>query len=528
MRPSIKLDWSKSDQFKDFVLKPDALDFLVHLKQKFQAQRNTLLSNRKIRQKEWDRGQKPTFLASTQEIRNSPWQTASTPHDLQDRRVEITGPAERKMMIHALNSRAKVFMADLEDACAPSWQNILQSHDNLIRAVRRNLDFSVDGKEYKLNAKTATLMVRPRGWHLDEVHFLIDDEPISASLFDFGLFFFNNAHELLKRNSGPYFYLPKLENHLEARLWQDVFQEAEAYLGLPHSTIRATVLIETITAAYEMEEILWELKHYITALNAGRWDYIFSLIKKFGKDPEHVLPDRQQVTMAVPFMRNYAQLLVQTCHKRGAHAMGGMSAFIPNRKDPELNERALTAVRLDKERETKDGFDGTWVAHPDLIGVAEEVFNKTLGQNPHQKNRLREDVYVEANQLLDTKIPNSYISIAGVRSNISVALQYINKWLLGTGAVAINNLMEDAATAEISRTQIWQWLFHKSVMQDGRRFTREIYEQVKEEELRNLIALEGPQQFPLAAKIFHELVGQDECPDFLTIPAYRYLQNSHA
>src|SRR5688572_27617427 len=400
MPSNIELVGPVSSHHKDLLFSPDALAFVAHLESLFRPRRKQLLLERAQRQKGWDLGRKPEFLQSTSEIRNSEWRVAEAPGDLLDRRVEITGPADRKMMINAFNSGAKVFMADMEDACSPTWQNILQSLDNLNLAVRHKLDFtSDDGKSYKLNQKLATLMVRPRGWHLLEKHVTVDNEPVSASLFDFGMHFFHNAKELLKRGSGPYFYLPKMENHLEARLWNDVFAEAEAKLGIPSSSIRATALIETITAAFEMEEILWELRSYITGLNAGRWDYLFSFIKKFGASSSHIFPDRQELTMNVSFMRAYALLLVKTCHRRNAHAMGGMSAFIPNRKNPELNERALAAVRADKKRETGDGFDGTWVAHPDLVGVAQDAFDKALGTRPHQKELLRQDVHIEADSL---------------------------------------------------------------------------------------------------------------------------------
>jgi len=446
---------------------------------------------------------------------------APTPADLQRRHVEITGPVERKMMINALNSGADVFMSDFEDALSPTWSNVVQGHVNLIDAVRRKLAFtSPEGKKYALDEKTATLLVRPRGWHLEEKHLSAGGAPISASLADFGLFFFHNARETLERGTGPYFYLPKIESHLEARLWNDVFVFAQDKLKVPHGSVRATVLIETLPAAFEMEEILYELREHASGLNAGRWDYIFSLIKKFRTRRDLVLPDRQKVTMTVPFMRAYTELLVQTCHKRGAHAMGGMAPFIPTRKNPEINEKALAQTRADKEREANDGFDGTWVAHPDLVPVAAEVFARKLPDRAHQKERLREEVRVEARELQDTRIPGASISEAGVRNNISVALQYLASWLSGNGAAAIFNLMEDAATAEISRAQLWQWVRNGARLEDGRQIDRKLYESLRDEELGKLPQSPHLQE---ARKLVDELVLGDFV-DFLTLPAYRLLE----
>ncbi len=504
------------------ILTPEARAFLIRLHRAFNPTREALLARRVVRQQQLDAGVMPDFLPETASVRDADWRVAPTPADLQKRRVEITGPVERKMMINALNSGASVFMADCEDALAPSWDNIVQGQINLHDAVRRTITFAnPDGKTYQLNDTVATLLLRPRGWHLPEKHVLVDGQPISAGLFDFGLYFFHNARELLERGSGPYFYLPKLESHLEARLWNDVFTAAETELGLP-GTIRATVLIETILAAFEMDEILYELRDHMAGLNAGRWDYIFSIIKKFHDRPDMILPDRVQVTMAVPFMRAYAQLLVKTCHRRGAHAIGGMAAFIPNRRDPEVTEQALAKVREDKEREAGDGFDGTWVAHPDLVPVAMEVFDRVVGDKPNQKDRLREDVQVQAADLLNLQIPGGQITEAGLRTNISVALQYLNSWLMGNGAAAINNLMEDAATAEISRAQIWQWIHHGSRLADGRPVTADLYTQMRTVELTRLKAVETG-RYSDAVAIMDALVLNTEFTEFLTLPAYRYL-----
>jgi malate synthase len=446
---------------------------------------------------------------------------ADAPADLQKRRVEITGPVERKMMINALNSGASVFMADLEDALSPTWENVVNGQINLQDAVRRTIEFqNPDGRQYRLNDSTATLVVRPRGWHLGEKHVLVDGQPISASLFDFGLHFFHNAKELLARGSGPYFYLPKLESHREARLWNDVFVAAQDTLGVPRGSIRATVLIETLPAAFEMEEILYELREHASGLNAGRWDYIFSMIKKLRNRQDFMLPERAQVTMTVPFMRSYTELLVKTCHHRGAHAIGGMAAFIPTRRDPQVNATAMARVREDKQREAGDGFDGTWVAHPDLVPIAMEIFDKVLGERPHQKERLREEVRVDAQELVNTQVPGGTITEAGLRNNISVGLQYINAWLQGNGAVAIFNLMEDAATAEISRAQLWQWITHAAPLHGDGTVTRELYQSIRDEELAKL---GDAGRYGDAAEILDALVLGEQFEEFLTFRAYEYL-----
>jgi malate synthase len=505
------------------VLTPEALAFVEELHRKFNARREELLAKRVERQARIDAGEMPQFLGETRSIRESDWRVASCPADLQDRRVEITGPAEPKMAINALNSGAKVFMADFEDSLSPTWQNVIEGQECMREAVRRTLRFqSPEGKIYALKDKVATLLVRPRGWHLVEKHVLVDGQPISASLFDFGMYFFHNAKELLSRGTGPYFYLPKMESHLEARLWNDVFNHAQDALGIQRGTIRATVLIETIFAAFEMDEILYELRDHASGLNAGRWDYIFSMIKKFRNRRDMVLPDRAQVTMTVPFMRAYTQLLVKTCHRRGAHAMGGMSAFIPSRRDAEVNRVALAKVREDKQRESGDGFDGTWVAHPDLVPVAIEVFDRALGDRPNQKDKQRPDVNVRAEDLIRADIPGSSVSEAGVRTNIEVALQYLERWLSGTGAAAIHNLMEDAATAEISRAQIWQWLRHRVRLADGRVMTPELYRQILEEEFEKLGGSETG-RYGEALDVFDSLISNESFSEFLTIPAYKYL-----
>ncbi|MFN8596169.1 MAG: malate synthase A, partial [Anaerolineae bacterium] len=452
------------------VLTPEALNFVANLQRRFKARRLELLAKRAERQLRIDAGEMPEFLPDTAHIRSDrTWHVAPIPADLQRRHIEITGPTDKKMLINALNSGADVFMADFEDANAPTWDNMVQGQWNLTEAIERRLTLKTAEKEYRLNDKVALLLVRPRGWHLNEKHVLVDGQPLSGSLFDFGLYFFRNAKRLQNKGSGPYFYLPKLESHFEARLWNDVFNFAQDELGVPRGTIKVTVLIETILAAFEMEEILYELRNHIAGLNAGRWDYMFSIIKKFRNRPDFAFPDRAQVTMTSPFMRAYTELLVKTCHQRGAHAIGGMAAFIPSRKDPVVNENALKKVREDKLRESGDGFDGTWVAHPDLVPVAKEIFDEVLGDKPHQKERLREEVDVNASQLIDFAIPGGAITEAGLRLNINVALQYVEAWLRGTGAVAIYNLMEDAATAEISRAQVWQWINSPSgVLADGR------------------------------------------------------------
>ncbi|MBX5475210.1 MAG: malate synthase A, partial [Thermoleophilia bacterium] len=440
------------------ILTREALDLVALLHRELNPRRLELLERRRKRQALLDAGALPRFLPETKGIREGSWTVAPPPADLRDRRCEITGPVDRKMMINALNSGARVFMADYEDACSPTWRNIVEGQRNVRDAVRRTISLDTPEKRYRLRSEIATLMIRPRGWHLPERHVLVDGEPVSGALFDFGLHMAHNAREQLERGSGPYFYLPKLESHLEARLWADAFALAEERLGIPRGSIRCTVLIETILAAFEMEEILHELRDYGCALNAGRWDYIFSVIKKFRSREDWVLPDRVQVTMTVPFMRAYTELLVRSCHRRGAHAIGGMAAFIPSRRDPAVNEVALAKVREDKERESGDGFDGTWVAHPDLVPVATEVFDRVLGARPNQVERLREDVVPDEAALLSIPDTPGSITEEGLRTNVSVGVRYLDAWLRGVGAAAIDNLMEDAATAEISRSQVWQWV----------------------------------------------------------------------
>jgi len=506
------------------VLSRDALDFVGKLHREFNATREKLLQRRLERQREWDGGATPRFLPETESARRGDWKVAPTPPDLQNRRVEITGPVERKMMINAFNSGANVFMADFEDALSPTWSNVVQGQINLMDAVLRTLRFSSpEGKGYRLSPQTATLLVRPRGWHLPERHIRVDGAPICASLFDFGLYFFHNVRALLERNTGPYFYLPKLEGHLEARLWNDAFNLAQDTLSIPRGTIRATVLVETHPAAFEMEEILYELRDHASGLNAGRWDYIFSVIKKYRSRRELILPDRAQVTMTVPFMRAYTELLIRTCHRYGAHALGGMAPFIPSRKDPSINEAALAKVREDKQREVTDGFDGTWVAHPDLVSTAMEVFDRFLGPKPHQKDRLREEVQVSAAQLADIGVPNGKITEAGFRNNVSVGLQYLNSWLLGNGAAAIFNLMEDAATCEISRAQLWQWIRNEAKLEGGQPISRDLYKRIRDEEVRKVGGTkEG--RYHDAMEILDGLILSDEFEEFLTIPAYEYLE----
>jgi malate synthase len=513
------------------ILSSGATKFLTALEREFRSSRASLLTLRADRQQSLDTGIRPGFLPSTERVRTDEhWKVADIPADLQNRRIEITGPVERKMMINALNSGANVFMADFEDANAPTWANIMQGQVNLVDAVNRTISYTgPDGRQYLLNDAIATLMVRPRGWHLPEKHFLVDGLPISASLFDFGLYFYHNAANLLDKGTGPYFYLPKLESHREARLWREVFVMAEQLLGIPRGSIRATVLIETILAAFEMEEILYELKEYCAGLNAGRWDYMFSIIKKFRNSAPAVFPDRAQIGMTVPFMRAYTELLVKTCHRRGAHAIGGMAAFIPNRRDAEVTAHALAQVTSDKEREVGDGFDGTWVAHPDLVATARAPFDRLLGDRPHQKDRLRGEARVEAEQLLDFHIPGGTITEAGVRNNIAVALQYIEAWLSGSGAVAIFNLMEDAATAEISRSQLWQWIHTPGTrLNDGRGVTASLYAEFRTEELARLRAGAGEERFSRgpysrAAALLDALVTDKIFHEFLTLDAYTSL-----
>ena len=487
------------------VLTREALDLVARLHRELNPRRRELLERRRERQAELDAGGLPRFLSDTKDVRDAEWRVATAPADLRDRRCEITGPVDRKMMINALNSGARVFMADYEDACSPKWENVVEGQRNVTDAVRREISLETPDKTYRLNEEIATLLIRPRGWHLPERHALVDGEPVSASLFDFGLHMARNARDQLESESGPYFYLPKLESHLEARLWADAFALAEERLDLPSGSIRCTVLIETILAAFEMEEILYELRDWGCALNAGRWDYIFSAIKKF-RARDWVLPDRVQVTMTVPFMRAYTELLVRSCHRRGAHAIGGMAAYIPSRKDAEANELALAKVREDKERESGDGFDGSWVAHPDLVPTCTEVFDGVLGDEPNQLERLREEVVPDEAALLSIPDTPGEITDAGVRTNVSVGVRYLDSWLHGVGAAAIDNLMEDAATAEISRSQIWQWVRH------GR---------VDEQRVRDEIELvEAGDE---AKELFAAVALSEELEDFLTLPAYERL-----
>jgi malate synthase len=509
----------------DRIVTPEALAFLEMLARHFAPRRKALLRRREEVQRSIRDGKMPDFLEETIEIRERSWTVAPAPADLNDRRVEITGPVERKMMINALNSGARVFMADFEDALSPPWTNVIAGQVNCIEAVRRTLEYtSPEGKRYRLGERLATLVVRPRGWHLDEKHVLLDGQPMSASIFDFGLYFFHNARELLARGSGPYFYLPKLEAHTEARLWNDVFDLAQDALGIPRGTVRATVLIETILAAYEMDEILYELRDHAAGLNAGRWDYLFSIIKNFKDRPDFLLPDRSQLTMTIPFMRAYTELLVKTCHRRGAHAIGGMAAFIPSRRDPQVNEIALARVREDKDREARAGYDGAWVAHPDLVPIVEEVFGAVLKDRPHQKDRQRDDVEIRRDQLLDVRVPDGRVTEAGLRNNISVALQYLAAWLGGSGAVAINNLMEDAATAEIARSQIWQWIRHGAKTESGEPVTLVHCRAILREESARLAAEGGdPGRLASAGELLDGLVSAEVFPEFLTLSAYQKL-----
>jgi malate synthase len=519
-------DLKGSNEHFSRVLSSDALDFIGKLQRKFNPERKRLLEKRAIRQKDFNQGKMPDFLSETEEIRHSEWTVAEAPQDLRDRRVEITGPVERKMMINALNSGANVFMADCEDSHSPTWEGTIQGQVNLIDAVQRKLFFSEKGgKEYRLNSELATLVLRPRGWHLEEQHVEMEGEAVSASLFDFGLYFFHNAKELIRRGSGPYFYLPKLENHKEARLWNEVFRYSQDCLGIPQGSVRATVLIEHILAAFEMHEILYELKEHAAGLNAGRWDYIFSIIKTFRNREDFVLPDRTCVTMAVPFMRSYAELLVKTCHRRNAHALGGMAAFIPSRKDEEVNRVAIQKVTEDKERECQAGFDGTWVAHPDLVPVAQRVFTPFLASKPHQKEKAREDVRVGARDLLAVNQTPGWVTKQGLRNNISVCMQYLNQWLQGRGAVAIFNLMEDAATAEISRSQIWQWISLGAHTHEGQEINADYYLEIRKQELEKLGGI-SESRYKDAVQIMDGLILNPELTEFLTHPAYERLVSS--
>ncbi len=515
----------------DEVLTPEALAFVADLQARFGATREQLLARRAERRRQAAETGRLDFLPQTREIReDTSWRVAPLA-DLQDRRVEITGPTERKMLINALNSGAKVFMADFEDANTPNWQNMVQGQINLTDAIERQVDFtSAEGKEYKLNEQVATLMPRPRGWHLPEKHVLVGDTPIAGAFFDFGLYVFRNAKRLLDKGTRPYFYLPKMESHLEARLWNDVFNHAQDALGIPRGTIRATVLIETIPAAFEMDEILYELREHSYGLNAGRWDYMFSMIKTFrDRGAQFMLPDRNSVTMTVPFMRAYTELLVQTCHKREAFAMGGMAAFIPSRKDPEVNEQALAKVAADKQREANDGFDGTWVAHPDLVPTAMAEFDKVLGDRPNQIDKKRPEVQVSADMLLAAKETPGQITSAGLRTNVDVGIRYIESWLRGNGAAAIHNLMEDAATAEISRSQVWQWVHNDAKLADtGETVTAELVRKVADdatEQIRNEIGSDvyDSGRWKEARGIFEEVALADEFDTFLTLPAYDLL-----
>ncbi len=498
------------------ILTAEAIEFITMLQREFNPRREELLARRERVKSELDAGKLPDFLSETKKIRESEWKVTAIPRDLLDRRVEITGPVDRKMIINALNSGANVFMADFEDSHTPTWANNIEGQINLCDAVRRTIELETPAKTYRLNEKIATLLVRPRGWHLLEKHLLVDGKPVSASLFDFALYFFHNAQELIRRGTGPYFYLPKMESHLEARLWNDVFVRAQRELGIPVGTIRATVLIETILAAFEMDEILWELRDHSSGLNCGRWDYIFSFIKKFRARRDFVMPDRALVTMDRPFLNAYVDLLIATCHRRGIHAMGGMAAQIPIKNDSAANEAAMAKVRADKEREVNAGHDGTWVAHPGLVALAKEIFDRGM-KGPNQIDRKR-DVKVSAKELL--RVPEGPITEKGLRQNVNVGIQYLEAWLGGLGCVPLFNLMEDAATAEISRTQVWQWIHHGARLDDGRAITLELYQQIRDQELNSI----GDRpHLKTAAALFDRLTASETLADFLTIPAYEEL-----
>ena len=506
----------------DPILTPEAVRFVEMLHREFNPRRLELLASREERKQQIDAGELPDFLPETREIREGDWKVAPIPADLLDRRVEITGPVDRKMIINALNSGANVFMADFEDANSPTWANNLEGQLNLRDAVRRSITFESGEKSYRLNEKTATLLVRPRGWHLDEKHMLVDGQPVSASIFDFALYFFHNAKELLARGTGPYFYLPKLESHREARLWNDVFVRAQKELGIPNGTIRATVLIETILASFEMHEILWELRDHSAGLNCGRWDYIFSFIKKFREHPDFVTPDRAQITMDKGFLAAYVELLIKTCHRRGIHAMGGMAAQIPIKNDERANAAALDKVRADKLREVKACHDGTWVAHPALVSVAKEVFDAHM-KEPHQietKGAAGDSGAPTVSRQALLRLPEGSITEKGLRQNFNVGVLYLAAWLGGSGAVPLYNLMEDAATAEISRTQLWQWIRHGARLDDGRVIDEALYRTIRDEELA---AIEDRPHVGTAARLFDELILSDTLADFLTIPAYEEL-----
>jgi malate synthase len=516
----------------DEILAPEALEFVASLHREFNGTRADLLRRRAERQAEIEAGGSLDFLPETREVRETGWSVAPVPEDLRDRRVEITGPTDRKMTINALNSGARCFMADFEDANSPTWRNMIGGHVNLIDAIEGTIDYSdrKTEKEYRLGEKTATLLVRPRGWHLPERHILVDGEPAAGAFVDFGFYFFHNAGRLIEKGTGPYFYLPKLQSHREARLWNDVFTFAEERLDVPAGAIKATVLIETIWAAFEMDEILYELRDHSAGLNAGRWDYQFSLIKTFKNRPEFLLPDRNSVKMTVPFMRAYAQLLVQTCHRRGAHAMGGMSAFVPSRKDPERNERALEEVAADKRREATDGFDGTWVAHPDSVPVATKEFDQVLGEHPNQIERQRDDVQVSAFDLLNVAATPGDVTEEGLRNDCNVAIQYISSWLRGNGAAGIYGLMEDAATSEIARSQVWQWVHTGAELADGRSVTKELVRDIETSELERIRQEVGNDEWfyslgrpDESRELFERVALADEFEEFLTLPAYEKL-----
>lgn len=517
-------------KIQDRILIPEAIQFLTELHKEFNGRRKQLLQKRVERQKQLNQGILPTFLPETAAIRDDlTWNIPPPPSDLQKRAVEITGPVERKMMINALNSGANIFMADFEDALSPTWKNVIEGQSNLIDAVNRTISFiSPENKSYALKDEIATLMVRPRGWHLNEKHFQIDGEEISGSLFDFGLYFFHNARRLIRQGSGPYFYLPKLENHEEARLWNDVFLFAQDFLSIPQGTIRATVLIESILAIFEAEEILYELREHSAGLNAGRWDYIFSIIKKFQKKEDPLLPDRSQITMEVPFMQAYTKRIVQICHKRDAHAIGGMAAFIPSRDNPEVTHQALEKIKEDKLRECHGGFDGTWVAHPALVAIAKGIFEEILKDQPHQIQKKFQSSEVSAHDLLDFKVPNGKITEKGVRQNVRISLLYMESWLNGVGAAALDHLMEDAATAEISRAQLWQWIHHHPAAQlpDGRTVSAELLKQFFEEEQQKIIAEAKDKNRPHlteAKKILESIVMKKAFVEFLTLISYEHL-----
>jgi malate synthase len=507
------------------VLTAEALALVAELHRAFNGRRKTLLAERAARARRLDAGERPDFLASTRSIREGEWRIAPLPQDLLRRRVEITGPVERKMIINALNSGADAYMTDFEDSNAPNWDNQITGQLNLTEAVRRTISLQQGDKTYRLNDKTATLVVRPRGWHLDEKHVLVDGERVSGGIFDFALFMFHNARELVARGSGPYFYLPKMESHLEARLWNDIFVATQKELGLAQGTIKATVLIETILAAFEMDEILYELREHSAGLNAGRWDYIFSCIKKFKVDRDFCLADRARVTMTAPFMRAYALLLLATCHKRNAPAIGGMSALIPIKNDPVANDQALAGVRSDKARDAADGYDGGWVAHPGLVPIAMEEFVKVLGERPNQIDKKRDDVKASAADLLNFQ-PEAPITEAGLRMNVNVGIHYLGSWLAGNGCVPIHNLMEDAATAEISRSQVWQWIRSpKGKLDDGRKVTAELVRALIAEELAKVKAVVGDTRtYDRAAQIFEQMSTQETFAEFLTLPLYEEIE----